>query len=69
MDKGRNNQGSLSPGSELTNCQVAKNKIDNLGKDLEKQSNELLNYADSSPKYQDISASPRIFDSNIIDKL
>ena len=69
MEKGRNDQGSLSPGSGLINCQVAKNKMDNLGKDLDKQSNELLNYADSSPKYQDISASPRIFDSSIIDKL
>ena len=69
MEKGRNDQGSLSPGSGLTNCQVAKNKNDNLGKDLDKQSNELLNYADNSPKYQDISASPRIFDSSIIDKL
>ena len=69
MEKGTNNQGSLSPGSELTNGQITKNKIDNLGKDLEKRSNELLNYADSSPKYQDNAASPRLFDSNIIDKL
>ena len=69
MEKGTNNQGSLSPGSELTNGQITKNKIDNPGKDLEKQSNELLNYADSSPKYQEIVASPRLFDSNIIDKL